>query len=244
VRLLFLPSQTDFRFELQVLAYFAVVMLGYQAMGVLEPAVNDPSFSYWPPLALHLAWSSSFLAFNCLMYWAMPERLITRCLLIVLSGAGIGAYHFAKTPGIIDPVYFFLMSASCAFTLGFYRGRFLGEEMEDLGRYRYGPASEKLLDYLRDVHKFIMRSVLQGWLALGASVGVSMSILFRDGWTEPHLKYMAVKMVAGFGGITLAVVLWIAVPFANQLLMCHRMLPRMENGPRKADSPVEMEQSD
>jgi hypothetical protein len=141
---------------------------------------------------------------------------------MITSGIIISIIIFFRSPGIIDPVYFFVISTACAGTIGLYKGEYLFNQLNKVDMSQ--PFSDKALDYIRDAFKYILSKVFQGWLALGASLGVSMSILFREGFDNVHLKYVALKMLIGFVGISLAVGYWVAVPMVNGVLLTQEKL--------------------
>jgi hypothetical protein len=120
---------------------------------------------------------------------------------------------FLRAPGIIDPVYFFILSTACAATIVAYRGDYLSDQLDRISKLN--PIPDKAIDNIRDGYKYLLGKFFQGWLALGASLGVSMSILFRGGFEDPRLKFMAVKMLVGFTAATIAFGYWIFVPLLN-----------------------------
>ena len=81
-----------------------------------------------------------------------------------------------------------------------------------------------VIDHLRDGYKYILGKAFQGWLGLGASLGVSMSILFRGGFEDPHLKFMALKMLVGFICISLAIGFWVGIPMLNGMVRIQESL--------------------
>ncbi len=120
---------------------------------------------------------------------------------------------FSQSPRIIDPVYFFLLSATCAIVIGLYKGSYFDEQFNKITNFNQ--ATEKLVDYIRDSYKYLLSRLFQGWLALGASLGISMSILFRYGYDNSELKFLALKMLIGFICISVAVGYWVAIPLLN-----------------------------
>jgi len=62
----------------------------------------------------------------------------------------------------------------------------------------------------------LLESGLKVLLALGASIGVSMSILFKDGdaaWRDANFQATAVSITSGFGLLGLALVVWLVRPY-------------------------------
>ena len=51
-----------------------------------------------------------------------------------------------------------------------------------------------------------------------------MSILFQEGFSNPDLKFSALKMLLGFVFITLALGLWIGIPMLNGIVQTQQKL--------------------
>lgn len=236
MKVIFLPQTIDTKFEIAVISYFGFILFLYQITGRLKYFAHNPDKIFSETIFSELSRAIIFVAFNLAVHVILKRKIVLRCALIVTSGIVISVHKFLISPGIIDPVYFFVISAACAGIIGLYKGAFLKEEIEDIELYEYGPAIEKIIDYIRDSHKFIMRSCLQAWLALAASLGVSMTILFRGGWESTDLKYQALKMLAGFAGISFALVYWVALPFATQLFDCHQIIKKIKNGATRVEN--------
>ena len=107
-------------------------------------------------------------------------------------------------------------------TIGVYRGQYFYDQLNEIKSHN--STTDKSLDYLRDGFKYILGKVFQGWLALGASLGISMSILFRSGFDDPHLKFVAIKMLIGFIGISFGVGYWLALPMLNGMIQVQEKL--------------------
>lgn len=57
---------------------------------------------------------------------------------------------------------------------------------------------------------------LLSFLALAASVGVSMTILFQDGsgsWEETKIEFVAINMVLSLAFVGIGVFLWLIQPY-------------------------------
>ena len=125
-------------------------------------------------------------------------------------------YRAAVVPGIIDPVNIFIMTGTCALILVIYQTRFLEERLDSISAP--SESCNSALEQISDAYKLLLNRSVQAWLAVGAALSVSMSILFRQGWTEISLRFTAVKMLVGFMGISLAVVIWGIIPMLNGLV--------------------------
>jgi hypothetical protein len=56
-----------------------------------------------------------------------------------------------------------------------------------------------------------------------------MSILFRGGYDDPHLKFMALKMLVGFIAISVAVGIWVAIPILNGIVSLQEHLQSLKS---------------
>lgn len=75
---------------------------------------------------------------------------------------------------------------------------------------------KEILAFVRAELDRLLRVGAQTFLALGASVGVSMSILFRGGeptWRNEVYLTRAATMIVGFGAVGLALAIWLFRPY-------------------------------
>ena len=226
----FLPPAIDRQFEFAVISYYGILFTVFMAMTQLPLDFEKATLNDLWRLVDVFAYSTGFVAINMLLFKPLKDHLLVRAALIIVSAMVLAAIRYVNHPGIIDPVWYFIMSTACAFTIVLYRGDFLKEQVTEVSRHVYDEASEKMLDYIRDSYRFMLRTAFQAYLALGASLGVSMSILFRQGYEDVSLKYLAIKMLAGFVGISFAFGYWIGLPLGNGLLECHYVVKDMEGG--------------
>lgn len=211
MKLKFQPEKMNFKFEFSVLSYFALVLIIMPAPLVIESVVNDKlTFGYIFEI---IVWPMSYVLFNALIFSIMKTKLIRRGIIMVISGMAISFIKVYKSPGIIDPVYFFLASSFCTLTIGFYKAEYLYKQLNSISYLN--PANMKLIEYLRDMFKYLLGKFVQGLLAFAASVGISMTILFRSGWDDPQLALTGIKMLLGFIGISIGVTYWTAIPLFN-----------------------------
>ncbi len=218
MELKFRPQKIEFKFEFIVLVYYALVFIVFESPQVLEFFIfkeKEIDSILQNIFLLPIA----FCVFNVMMFFFMKPKLLLRGIFMILSGVAISIIKFMESPGIIDSVYFFVLSASCAFTVFFYKGNYLIEQLAFVNSY--DSISKSKLEYLRDDIKYVLGKSIQGWLAFGASIGVSMTILFKDGFDEPQLKFSALKMLIGFIGISFGYGFWIAVPLLNGIVLAH-----------------------
>ena len=230
MRIKFQPAKLDFKFECSVLCAYFFFFLIYKFPEKIEPYFMSgriPSFEFVYDVFIPLC----FVVINILFYVVFTRYLFVRVGLVVLSGVAMAVASFIQTPGIIDPVYFFIMATSCAAVIAMYRGSFLDEELDNISEYN--DITEKLIEYLRDGYKYFLARAFQAWLALGASLGVSMSILFKDGYADPHLKFIALKMLLGFICVSFAIGFWVAIPMMNGIVSVQELLFNLKND-RKA----------
>jgi hypothetical protein len=216
MKIKFQPRNISAKFELSVLAYFFCAFYIYQLLQRIEPCVvkKMPFQVGWlVDLAIYPAF---YVLSNLVFFLIIRKHIVLRAIIAVFLGVILSIVRFIEAPGIIDPVHFFILSASCAGVLGLYRGDYFSETL--IGIQEFNDITEKLIDYIRDGYKYLLGKAFQGWLALGASLGVSMSILFRGGYEDVHLKFMALKMLVGFIAISGAVGRWVAIPMLNGMV--------------------------
>ena len=243
MRIKFQPKQFDFGFEISLLAYFLFVFVVYQLPPKIEPyIVQGNSFDYrcFYDLALYPLY---YVLLNLLISIVLRRHIVFRAIIAVILGIMLSIAEFFQTPGIIDPVYFFVLSTSFACVLGVYKGACFSEMLEDINEFN--AITEKLIDYIRDGYKYILGKAFQGWLGLGASLGVSMSILFKNGYEDPHLKFMALKMLIGFIFISIAVGLWVGIPMLNGIVGLQEHMNSLTNSEAsKVKNPNETNSAD
>lgn len=216
MKIKFQPQNTSAKFELSALAYFFCAFYVYQLPLKIEPCVvNKATFQVGCLLYLAI-YPGIYILSNLFFFLIIRKHIVLRAIIAVFIGIVLSIVRFVGAPGIIDPVYFFVLSTSYAGVLGAYRGDYFSEALIGIQEFDY--ITEKLLDYIRDGYKYLLGKAFQGWLGFGASLGVSMSILFRGGYEDPHLKFMAFKMLIGFIAISGAVGLWIAIPILNGIV--------------------------
>lgn len=227
MKIKFQPTNIEIRFEVCVLIYFFFGFIIYQIPTIFEACVKDgKTFSSEYIFALVIL-PTFFITANLLFLLFFKKHVILRAALAAVSGIVMAIAKFLQAGGIIDPVYFFLLSATCGIILGLYKGAYLEEESNKINNFN--EVTRKLIDYLRDSYKYLLGRLFQGWLALGASLGVSMSILFKGGYDDQHLKFMALKMLTGFACISLAAGYWIAVPLVNGMLTIQEKMQSLES---------------
>ena len=216
MKIKFQPQNTSAKFEISALAYFFCAFYIYQLPLKIEPhIVNKGPFQVGCLLDLAV-YPGFFILSNLVFFVIIGKHIILRAIIALFIGAVLSFIRFIEAPGIIDPVYFFVLSTSYAGVIGAYRGDYFSEAL--IGIKEFDDITEKLLDYIRDGYKYLLGKAFQGWLGLGASLGVSMSILFRGGYEDTHLKFVALKMLIGFIAVSGAVGLWVAIPILNGIV--------------------------
>jgi len=216
MKIKFQPQNSSAKFELSVLAYFFCAFYIYQLAPRIEPCVINKA-PFQPARLLDLAvYPGFYILSNLVFFIIIRKHIVLRAIIALFLGIILSIVRFIEAPGIIDPVYFFILSASCAGVLGAYRGDYFAEKLVEI--QEFNDITEKLIDYIRDGYKYLLGKAFQGWLGFGASLGVSMSILFRGGYEDPHLKFMALKMLIGFIAISGAIGLWVAIPILNGIV--------------------------
>jgi hypothetical protein len=226
MKIKFQPTKTEFRFEIAVLIYFFLAFIIFRLPMMIKPLMKNGNLPSLAQILQLVDLPTVFLFSNLLAYAIFKKHIILRVVVIILVGVVIAIVQFVRAPGIINPVYFFILSSTCAIIIGLYKGAYIDEQFQKITNYN--EVTEKLIDYLRDSYKYILGKAFQGWLALGASVGISMSILFRGGYEDVHLKFMALKMLVGFIFISVAIGYWIAVPMLNGILSIQEKLQHLK----------------
>jgi hypothetical protein len=198
---------------LSLLAYFFFVFFFYQLPPKIDPYLANKQAFHFSCLFDLVIYPGLFFLSNFILFLAIRKHIILRSILAASFGVLLSIARFLEVPVIIDPVYFFVLSTSFAGILGVYRGDYFADTSR--GIKVFNDVTEKLIDYARDGYKYLLGRAFQAWLALGASLGVSMSILFRQGYDDPHSKFTALKMLIGFIGISGAIALWVIIPVLN-----------------------------
>lgn len=222
MELIFKPNSINWKFEISVLSFFTAILIIFEIPNMIRPIFLDGAdFPFVQLLNISLL-PVSFLIINLIIFFILRRQLLLRGIIMVLSGIIIASIKFYEAPGIINPVYFFIITSVSAFTIFIYRGDYLFEQLDSINNYT--KTSDQQIGFLRDDFKFLLTKTLQGLLALGASLGVSMTILFKDNFDDPRIKFMAVKMLIGFMGIGAGVGYWVIIPLLNGLFRIHEKL--------------------
>ena len=222
----FQPTKMNAKFEFSLFSYFFLVFIIYQIPSKMEPYIrlgNPVQFKIFFDMAIL---PLCFILVNLQFYFILKKHLVMRTVIMLISGIIMAIIKFIQAPGIIDPVYFFILAATCSVILGVYKGAYFDEQLKRVNKYN--EVTIKLIEYIRDSYKYLLGKAFQGWLGLGASLGVSMSILFKNGYQDLHLKFLALKMLIGFICITVAVGFWVAIPMINGIVTVHESLYSLE----------------
>ncbi|MDD9876027.1 MAG: hypothetical protein OXR84_01155 [Magnetovibrio sp.] len=223
----FQPAQVSVRFELPVYGYFAIGYAVFGGIGLIgAEAVHARSMLFW------IGWPTVFFTYCLILFRVAARQVVYRCVGIVLAGVIAALVKwFLVSRGIIDPIYVFLVAAICAIVIGVYRGQFLNEQLEKLdGVEVYDEATGKFLESVVGGYRYLLSRAFQGYLALAASLGVSMSILFNEGFGDPTLKFSGLKMFVGFVLMSFAGGIWLAVPLLNGMVKAQEKLLTLATG--------------
>ena len=217
----FQPKNLSLRFEFAVYLYFSVGQLLYGFIGILWiEGFHTELVAFW------IIWPTFSFSAAMLLYRLIQRSLVLRCVTIVVLGVGAAlTKYFYISTGIIDPVYIFLMTTICALMIAVYRGQFLFEQLDKVKNVNnFTEALIALLENINNNFRYFLSRAFQGFLALGASLGVSMSILFQGGFDNPELNFSAFKMLLGFVLIALALLFWIGIPMLNGIVQTQQKL--------------------
>lgn len=78
------------------------------------------------------------------------------------------------------------------------------------------------LDMVKEDQNRLLKISLQAALALAASLGVSMSILFQGGalkWDDPTIVLSSMNMVIAFASIVIALIIWMFKPYLHNFIL-------------------------
>ena len=121
--------------------------------------------------------------------------------------------------GIINIVWFLIYSGALGgfiFTVSVFDSfRLLIESLDNSSDQK---ERKDILEIIREESNKYLKMGLQAFLALGASLGVSMSILFRSGkiaWDNSDYLASATLIVMNFGFISLGLLFWVVKPYID-----------------------------
>lgn len=143
--------------------------------------------------------------------------------------ASVGLLFFSGI-GIIKFVWFFIFGgALCGYVLliWFFSELHLVFDGHATGEVR---RQKEIAEFVREESSKFMRLTIQGWLALAASIGISMSILFGEGqksWDNPAFLQNAVSMVIAFGLVTIGVGVWLVKPYLDNYQKLNRLQQKL-----------------
>lgn len=105
-------------------------------------------------------------------------------------------------------VYLFLTSVFNRFHDIIKRAKSLKDQSE----------KKEILQNIRSEMSLYIKVITQGLLALGAAIGVSMSILFRQGeaaWEDLNNLSNAVSIVVAYGAVGFGFIIWFLKPYMD-----------------------------
>lgn len=145
-------------------------------------------------------------------YWRMllPSLFLFGISPLLLYLVGAGIINFAWTT-IFGGAQSALLLVTALFE-GLEQGIALTKNFDDEKDRR------ALLDLIRYEMNGLLKMAFTAFLALGASLGVSMTILFRDGetaWGNLTLLGLSFTMVLGFIAVCLGTMIWVIKPYVR-----------------------------
>jgi hypothetical protein len=96
--------------------------------------------------------------------------------------------------------------------------------------------TREVLSDIRSEFNHFMKLAVQGLLALGASLGVSMTILFREGkvaWDSPEHQNNAARMVVGFAVVAVGLFFWVGRPYLQSFMSVREHYARVVGEDKK-----------
>lgn len=180
-------------------------------------------------------WGLTVIAANMCVLGLVLTRvkdLFSQVLIsVILNGITWGITLPLVGGGIINTVWIVVFTgAQCGFILasGIFAGlKLMLERSQMLGSLR---TRMDVILATRDSASGLLKTSISAYLALGASIGVSMTILFGQGdrgmWGDPGVQLNALRLTSGFVTISLGLLIWFLRPYLeitelirDQLLM-------------------------
>lgn len=194
-----------------------VYLLSRELSNILESSSLDPLFSYelqigfiFLSIGIVLEWLSLTKIKNTFYKLFIPTFLnaLTSFVLLFYVGFGIiNVVWFLIFTGIFA-VYIFLSTVFHKFQ----------EIIEQTKKIADRTKKKEILEDIRSDLNLYIKVVSQGILGLGAAIGVSMSILFRQGeaaWNDLINLSHAVSILIAYGAVGLGFMIWFLKPYMD-----------------------------
>ena len=201
---------------LSALFYFATRQL------LSETNEIDPGLLLQPTFQVALAiQGASFLILSATMLWV--DKTFNKILLggVIYAAGLIWVLRYVGF-GIINSVWVFIFAgAFSGFLLLSSLFHSLEEVMAQLDAVTDLEERRDILSLVRDEMNRFLKIGLQSFLALAASLGVSMSILFGGGaetWDQFDNFWRGVSMVAAISTIGLGLGVWVIRPYLESFV--------------------------
>jgi len=205
-----------------IIAYFALSLAlfyhGPQILGALfseSPVRNILNLRFQGGLlvlAMAAVVEAAIVVHTSDAYWRMllPSLFVFGIspVLLYLVGAGIINLAWTTIFGGAQSALLMVTALFAGLEQGIARTRDLDDEKD----------RRALLDLIRQEMNGLLRMAFTAFLGLGASLGVSMTILFRDGetaWGNPTLLSLSFTMVLGFIAVCLGTMIWVIKPYVR-----------------------------
>ena len=140
-------------------------------------------------------------------------------------------FWIADDIGIIKPVWFFLLIMA---TMGYIFISWVFFQIEDLFKVREELNDRKdkvdLVEKIQAESNRVFKTILQAILALGASLGLAMSILYKNGsvdWQNGNNSNSAFGMLLSFGLVVLGCSLFLGKPYLSIILRSKEFYKRV-----------------
>lgn len=94
-----------------------------------------------------------------------------------------------------------------------------------------GIVNIEVINKIEDDWKWMFKIIFEGFLALSASVGISMTILYnsKSGFNDYALVSAGAVIVFGFACVSLAIVIFFLIPFINYIISIKKYRFEMAN---------------
>jgi hypothetical protein len=214
------------RGESQRLTRECVYLVGYTSFCIVaflhvrqiyDATVSGVQVLFAPPFQISLGIAALLVPLQYGALALLPSVFSRMVGLGILGTGASAAVYWLAGRGIINLVWLFVFSSAL---LGYYLHSALYAAESEVIRYvrQLTDRAERkeALGIVREELNKLLRLGVQAYLALGASVGVSMSILFNrgaDAWRDTDFQINAGRLLIAFFLVTIGFLFWVLRPY-------------------------------
>lgn len=189
----------------------------------LTPWLLAAETAGFPPLSGRFQTALLVTAMGTVLQAELLLRLPTVFYRMMVGAVAFVLTGFATLPfigvGIINVVWITVLGGALAgYTLVNTLFTSLGQVLRAAEQKSGLDDRREVLGVVREEMNRFLKFGLQAFLALAASIGVSMSILFsgRDrAWMDAELMESGIQLVAGFAMVSLGLAIWLVKPYLD-----------------------------